>query len=131
MATDPEFINRVLEATAGDCSGHVYWELENGEIRFWVLCNDTFFWGTGDGEDITPENVHLLEEASKELAAFGEQVRDFCLTTLFAAKVRKMRPQGALYKYLDEETWPLFDACGPERDVGLGNPEPHPLERRS
>lgn len=42
---------------------------------------------------------------------------------LFAARVRSMRPQGAAYKVrYDKSIWPLFDACGPEREIGMGNP---------
>jgi hypothetical protein len=42
---------------------------------------------------------------------------------LFAARVRKMRPQGAAYKVrYDESIWHLFNECGPEREVGNGNP---------
>lgn len=44
----------------------------------------------------------------------------FC--DLFAARVRGMRPQGAAYTFYPPETWPLFDACGPEREIGFGNP---------
>ena len=40
-----------------------------------------------------------------------------------------MRPQGAYYPESDPETWPLFDDCGPEREVGLGNPY-RPGERK-
>jgi hypothetical protein len=33
-----------------------------------------------------------------------------------------MRPQGAIYKYL-EGIAPLFDAAGPERSIDFGNPK--------
>lgn len=46
-----------------------------------------------------------------------------CVSDLFAARSRKMRPQGAAYKVrYPEELWGLFNAAGPEREVGLGNP---------
>lgn len=41
---------------------------------------------------------------------------------LFAAKVKGMRPQGAAYTYIPTDAWDLFDACGPERQTGMGNP---------
>jgi hypothetical protein len=44
---------------------------------------------------------------------------------LFVCRERKMRPQGAVYPE-DRRFWPLFDACGPEREVGLGNPHASP-----
>jgi hypothetical protein len=41
--------------------------------------------------------------------------------TLYACRRKHMRPQGASYPS-DKELWPLFDACGPEREISLGNP---------
>lgn len=45
---------------------------------------------------------------------------------LWCARQRATRPQGAYYKHLDPRLHHLFDAVGPEREVGLGNPDPHP-----
>lgn len=50
-------------------------------------------------------------------------------SSLFACRSRKMRPQGACYPDDHPELWPLFDACGPEREVGMGNPY-RPGERK-
>lgn len=44
------------------------------------------------------------------------------ISLLFSARSRGMRPQGAYYKLFPRDTWELFDACGPEREVGVGNP---------
>ena len=33
-----------------------------------------------------------------------------------------------MYETIDKTLWPLFDACGPVRTVGFGNPEPHPID---
>jgi len=41
---------------------------------------------------------------------------------LYCARKRKMRPQGAMYEYLNKENWPLFDECGPVREKSLSNP---------
>lgn len=35
--------------------------------------------------------------------------------------MRKERPQGACYPS-NKDLWPLFDACGPEKPTGFGNP---------
>jgi len=36
-----------------------------------------------------------------------------------------MRPQGAYYQQcVPLELYHLFDECGPEREVGFGNPKP-------
>lgn len=44
------------------------------------------------------------------------------LTDLYAARVRHERPQGACYAAYPRQLWPMFDAVGPEREVGIGNP---------
>lgn len=47
----------------------------------------------------------------------------YSVADLFAARARKMRPQGAAYKVrYPEPLWESFNAAGPEREVGLGNP---------
>ena len=137
-------------------------------------CSDTFFWGSSDAEEVTEENLHILEEVIAELkprydeawkrvrgpegealkaeraaayeafiagggdskqwrnqpefAALDERdihpYRFMPVGDLFAARVRQMRPQGAAYKVrYDESIWPLFDECGPVREVGFGNPK--------
>jgi hypothetical protein len=45
---------------------------------------------------------------------------------LFACRSRNSRPQGAIYKRISKALVPLFDACGPERMTGFGNPVEHP-----
>jgi len=41
---------------------------------------------------------------------------------LYVARRRGMRPQGAMYKHIEEKNWPLFNLCGPEREAGMFNP---------
>lgn len=82
--------------------------IEDGNILTWVNCNDTFFWGDADGEDIT-------------LAELSDLARCYQLTKhggdLWVCRKREMRPQWALYrKCIPEAEWHLFDAAGPERD---------------
>lgn len=80
-----------------------------------VNCNDLFVWATADQEPITEKNIEIFEKS----------VREIPNTTgfeLFAARVRKMRPQNACYRNIPSRYWKLFDECGPEREVGLGNP---------
>lgn len=106
------------------------WWRENEEDRnrldFYVNCSDLFYWGTSDIELITAEKLGILYEAKAEIDALNipDSQKEYGL--LFCAKIRGMRPQGAYYKYLDESLWPLFDECGPMREVGLGNPTEHP-----
>jgi len=98
----------------------------NTPATFLAKCSDVFWWGTADCEEITEENIGVLEQACADLAATGVPAAAACHSAeLFAARVRGMRPQGAAYP-TDPALWPLFDACGPERETGLGNPKPHP-----
>lgn len=84
-----------------------------------INCSDEFFWGSADAEDITEDT---LAEFNKAVDDCGGEVLDGTASTLYCARRRKMRPQGAMYTYIDKEHWPLFDACGPVRDLELGNP---------
>lgn len=124
--TDPDFTDQVLRLFAGELADELYWDVDGeGEITFWVICNDAFWWACADGEDVTPDNIHLMVEAKEEL---GDEF-EHAAPLLFVCKVREMRPQGAVYDHIDKEVWHLFDACGPKREVGMGNPKPHPLDR--
>lgn len=109
-------------------------------IEFWVSCNDVFFWGCADAEDLTPETVGVLYDAFNEVNAlcdktdidkdsvahneYGAYVHDDIACLLYCAKMRKMRPQDAFYqgKYIPEWAFPLFDACGPKRKKDFFNP---------
>lgn len=95
----------------------------NEDLIFHIGCNDLFFWGCADAESIeSQEDVDLYEQSIEDVRAF-----DNWACYLYCARKRKMRPQGAAYP--DEKSlWPLFDACGPEREINMGNPKPRPTE---
>ena len=95
--------------------------VENSSPVFSFLCNDEFFWGCSDGEHISPNDLPMLRQAYEDARAAKESAK-FYGPTLFICRKRGMRPQGACYPDLVPELWPLLDACGPEREVGLGNP---------
>ena len=128
---DLEFYLKVLDAVAFDNCEMIWWRTDDeyAPVTFFVNCNDLFWWATADGEKVTPENVHLLKESFEDVAAI-----DDCSAlgdALFCCRVRKMRPQGAAYPK-DERLWPLFDECGPDRDVDkepFGNPNKHPVAK--
>lgn len=109
--------------------GQIYWNYENRRERdgmfFFVNCNDQFFWASADGEPITDATVELLDECLTACAAHDEDEWGFAL---FCSRARGMRPQGAFYAHMPKVLWPLFDACGPEREVDptkwFGNPYP-------
>jgi hypothetical protein len=89
------------------------------DLDFYVNCNDLFFWGCSDAEDIeTQEDIDLLKKCF-------EDIGEYWATQLFTARKRRMRPQGAAYPK-NENLWKFFDDCGPEREIDLCNPNPHP-----
>ena len=90
-------------------------------ITFWLDCSDLLSWGCADAELVNAENLSLLQQAIADCKAIDPQqgVANGC--DLFVCRVNKCRPQGVAYPK-NRELWPLFDACGPERAVGLGNP---------
>ena len=94
---------------------------EYAPITIWVNCNDTFAWGCADCEDLTIENLPAFEQAIKDCGAIDPVCGSLTGCDLFVARIRKQRPQGAAYPK-DKALWPLFDECGPEREVKLGNP---------
>lgn len=109
-----EFIRKLLKISSKhDVCEELYWS-EN--LEFFVICNDFFFWGAADAEGILQEDLELLEQCLID--------DDISGTLLYCARKRKLRPQGAAYKaFLLEESWPLFDACGPEREIDMLNPK--------
>lgn len=124
--TDTEqltFIRRVLTAVDSfDCE-ELLWRVDGEQVKFMVKCSDVFAWGCADCEEVTPDNVAVLEQSYADTAAackFGT----IYAQELFCCRVRKMRPQGACYPEKEgfAALWPLFDACGPERETSLGNP---------
>jgi len=106
-------LNRLLKIFAEhDFQDCIYW---NSDLEFFVNCSDLFAWGCADLEPIENDSdIDLLAECLQECPSDGLE--------LFCARKRKMRPQGAMYKYFDEIVWPLFDSCGPYREACLGNP---------
>ena len=104
-------------------SNHVLWwrtDAEYAPVTLMVNCNDVFFWGCADCEQLDPDNIADLERAVADAKEVGDMSNGHLL---WVARIRGMRPQGAYYKYFKEGIKPLFNACGPERETGLGNPE--------
>lgn len=139
-----EFILRVLRVTAFDHCDDIWWRTDNDKggdpwpaprdyspVTFFVNCNDLFYWASADCEEVTEDNIALLEQTYAECEELeknkpAEETKHASLYAehLFCARSRKMRPQGACYKYYPEALKPLFDACGPEREVDrVVNPE--------
>ncbi len=130
---DLAFILRVFKAFDDWCGADkdsLFWRTdgEYAPISFFVNCNDLFYWGTADTEDLTPENIGILEQTTVDCRAVDPVIGCLRATDLFCCRIRRERMQGACYQHLDQKYWPLFDACGPVREVNMVNPRQHPSE---
>jgi len=144
-----DFLHRVFRLGGFDNHPEIWWRTdgEYAPVTIFVNCNDLFWWASADCERLTPESIGMWEQAYSDLDALlpaeprtAENQTDgpvreawlargtrrisimSCVDWLFCARVRGMRPQGACYPKDAPEVWPLFDACGPERPTGHGNP---------
>ncbi len=110
---DSEFVSSLLKIIANhDFHDDLFW---TEELKFYVNCNDLFHWGRSDLEPVLKEDLELLEKS----------LNDDCCTGswLYCCRKRRMRPQGACYKHIEMSKWSLFNNCGPERELDLGNPQ--------
>lgn len=123
MNTLPDVLRVLHLLDKIECREALYWDvdLEAGTIEFKVLCNDFFWWGTGDAEEVTVERLPLLEQAFTDV---GSRAASWA-PLLFAARIRGTRPQGIAYPK-DAAVRALFDAAGPKREVDIANPYAHP-----
>lgn len=127
--TTEEFLTEFFQVTWNyDAHQGWFWRVDGGAVRLFAVCNDTFVWGCADGEEITPENIGQLRQAFADCQAAERVAGTVYAGELFAARIRQMRPQGACYKGMEPAIAALFDACGPPREVGPGNPVRHPSE---
>jgi hypothetical protein len=115
---DLSWLLRVLDLVASVDGHDILWWRTDGEyapLTLFVNCNDFFYWGTADAEEVTPENTDVLARCVEDVKATGTPYTFYALT-LFCCRVRGMRPQTPVWKGLDAAVLPLFLAAGPERD---------------
>src|SRR5436189_90189 len=102
--TNTDFCMRVLRlATRFDVHDDLEWSVGEGGAFLqpidgnyssdkplfpYILCNDIFM-HAADGEEITPENIDLLEKSLKDTEHFPDFYHG---TQLFVSRVRRMRP---------------------------------------
>ena len=121
-------VAKVFNGFDGPGPDQLWWRTdeEYAPLSVFADCNDVFVWACADNEEITAENIDILEQSLKDLQAVANaghnSTCEIWAGVLFACRIRKMRPQGAFYKLIDKEAWSLFDSCGPERETGFGNP---------
>ena len=119
---------RVVDGIDRANSGDYVLTVSGGKIRVAVDDSDLFAWGYHGQIPIGPSDLEGLEAAYEDLhkAAPGSGV--IYAPHLFLCRKCGERPQGAAYPK-DPKVWSLFDACGPMREPGVGNPMPHPARR--
>lgn len=126
------------------------WVYETDAEFYWIKCddeicrpvinvNDVFSWACAEGEIVHSKDLPDIRKAIGDVTtAMGSDV----LATIYgpmlwAARKNKIRPQGAAYPKADcvgdarydwEALRVLFDECGPERKLGIGNPLPRPTK---
>lgn len=142
---DKDILYEVAKLAQFNACESIWWRInadrssEATGLRVLVDCSDVFEWGTADCEEVSVENLAVLQQAVADMrratgSEYDGQSKAFLL---FCARVRQQRPQGAYYKCLtgrtDEITVKirdLFDACGPEREVDILNPHKQPVAAR-
>ena len=118
---------KIFNGFDGPSSDELWWRTdeEYAPLTLFVNCNDLFWWGCSDCEELTPDDFDDLEAAIADAAKAGDKHNGHLL---WVARKRKMRPQGACYAYFTDSAHELFHQCGPEREVERGNPRP-PMTR--
>lgn len=116
-----KLIERILKITAFDFCDDIWWKKDKGELAFFARCDDLFVWACSDLERIDESNIDLFEKSYEDTKKINS-IAEISSSILFCCRSRKMRPQGAYYTYIEKDLWPLFDACGPEREINFGNP---------
>jgi len=107
---------RIFNGFDGPSSDGLWWRTdeEYAPVKLFVECNDLFYWGCSDCEELNDENIADLEAAAEDCKKLTKKWRDAHL--LFCCRQRKMRPQKPYFGYIQEEVKPLFYAAGPERE---------------
>ena len=89
-------------------------------LHVYVNDSDLFAWGYSGSIPINPGELDDLERAYVDYRAAAGDTKH--ASALWCARNANIRPQGAYYSSFPRETWELFHACGPEREVEHGNP---------
>jgi hypothetical protein len=115
-------VRKVVESLyRKDVWGDVLWSADENEVECSFIVNDMFWWGTADGETVEASDLELLDECYSQLRAIGVGETVY-LGTLYAARKRGIRPQGAAYARISKEVCVLFNLCGDHRPADFGNP---------
>jgi hypothetical protein len=104
------FFMRIMEIFA-NARADLLWNITDGFPQFAVDCSSMFDRGSVDAEPLTPENLHILEQAVRDVQQIPGMADSDWGSTLFVARIRGRRPRGLF----PEQLQALFDAVGPPR----------------
>lgn len=142
MMTEKEQLEELKALTEWVCEtdSEFYWvECDDGICRPAINVNDVFSWACAEGETVYGKDLPDIRKAIDDVAtAMGKDTFSTIYgPMLWVARKNKLRPQGAAYpaakcigdaQYDWEALRVLFDECGPERKLGMGNPRPRPTK---
>ena len=90
------------------------WEIEPATIRPYLDASDWFRKGAVEAVYFGADDLPAIEQAMRECEAMAKFCEGYG-PLLWACRKEKRRP--AKESYPDcEKLWPLFDACGPEKN---------------
>lgn len=122
--TDTEAIEVLRFLVEHDMARNMFYGTDD-EGKLWIAenCNDLFYWACADMEEITPETLPILKQAIADCDAayldhegkHKEGHGSIYAGTLYACRIRGMRPQTPCYGSQPPWIRPLLDACGPDR----------------
>jgi len=119
----------VMKLTAFYLTDQVFWRVDDGKLRLFLDCSDTFAWACSDAEEVLPSNFGLLCKALQDTRAFDESMT--LGPSLFCSRARNCKPMPQWFdhwakageKY--EKCLTLFD------DLGPTPPDPWPAIQRA
>lgn len=68
-----------------DISDGITWRVHEQDVKVFALCNDLFWWATADLEEITEDDLPLLERCAADLRTVNAE---YFLGELFASRQR-------------------------------------------
>lgn len=109
---------RVMKIFADlDMTDALWWKFVDNDMQFHIQCGGMFDqydaggWEV-DSEELTMENLHLLEGAIEDVrdAGLGSEGMHWALV-LFVARARVVKPNPALFAAIPDAVKPLFDTA--------------------
>ena len=108
-----DWVHRLLELFEGEACEQLWWSWRpGGQLRFSVMCSDTFGWGCADAEEVLAIDLAEARAAKADTAGAAD---DYEWPTLWCARKRGERPVNAYLKNRSPQMRALMEAAGPEK----------------